>query len=170
MLSVLERSPFSNKPCLSLILKKYSTHSCWFYCKVFARPFVPASRRIIMQAVAINLSYALTINSKSLPTHPNIHLFINFLLHACSFMPSCFVSISRTQNPLFQNILIPELTPAIFLLHVQGVLIIFSSDMKRTNFPKPSLSIQYYPCKIYKTETNKRQANSLMSSKRSRQG
>lgn len=121
MLSVLEQSPFSNKPCLSLILKKYSTHSCWFYCKVFARPFVPASCRIIMQAVAINLSYALTINSKSLPTHPNIHLFINILSHACSFMPSRFVSISRTQTPLlFQNIIIPELIPGIFLLHVQG--------------------------------------------------
>lgn len=138
---------------------------------------MPASGRIAVWALAINLFYALTANSKSLPTHTNIHLFVNILSHTCSFISSSlFAFISRTQPPLlFYSIVIPKLTAAIFLLHVLGFIFFsqshetlgktLTSHMLRTNFLKP-LSVQYYLCQSNNTETNKRHANSLISSKR----
>lgn len=108
-----------------------------------------------MQAFAIDLSYILTINSKSSLTHTNIHLSICILSHIHSFMPSPFASISKTQTPLllFQNIT-PELILTMFLTSRAGFFhYYFSSNMKpkekylhivRSGQTFQKLSVQYY--------------------------
>lgn len=134
MLSVLGTQPFLKITLAEILILKITVYSWWFYCKFFVTPFMPASGRIAVCAVAINLSYALTANSKFLPTHTNIHLFINILSHTCSFMSSSlFAFISRTQPPLLlYTIVIPELTAAIFLLHVLGFNFFFFSKVTRS--------------------------------------
>lgn len=162
-----------------LILKKYNV-SWWFYCKVFARPLVPASCKITLRGLLQSVSPVASQLIQNLYQHPPISTYSWTFFHIQA--PSCALSfISRTQTPLlFYTIIIPELTAGIFLLHVLGFKFFlkwhetlgktYTSHMLRTNFLKSLLSVQYYLCQSNNAETNKRHANSLMSSKRSRQG
>lgn len=130
---------------------------------------MPASCEIAVWAVAINLSYALRVNSKSLPTHTNIHLFINILSHTCSFMSSLFVFFSRTQPLLlFYNVVIPELTAAIFLLRVLGFNFFFSKvtwDLKEKhiNLIRWGQSVQYYSAMSEQQHWNKQEKRKLIN-------
>lgn len=122
MLSVLGAQPVLKINLVEiLILKKYNV-----FLVVLLQSFCHTFCASIMQNCSVgccNQSFLCPhVNSKSLPTHTNIHLFINILSHTCSFMSSSlFAFISRTQlSLLFYCTVIPELTADVFLLHVLG--------------------------------------------------